>query len=156
MSPHRIVFYSRNETKFTGSTMKEFVRGVLDSCARHDRSSGLTGALLFNESFFVQVMEGDATALSAKMWSLAEDKRHSLMVIMAAGCVPKRSFLTWSVGYAGRSEALDRLYLRYGTSPSLDPTTMTAEGVMALMEEFMAAHAGQFVKHADIHELRAS
>lgn len=129
--------------------MRAFVRGVLESCSKHDREGGLTGALLFNEKYFVQVMEGAPTTLSAKLWELATDKRHSTMVIMGAGAVCRRAFLSWSVGYAGRSTELDGLYMRYSPRPVLDPTVMTADSALGLMEDFMRAEVGQFVRHAD-------
>lgn len=153
MSLHRIVFYSRNETTFNAGSMRDFVRGVLESCSRHDHLSGLTGALLFNEHFFVQVMEGDPASLSEKLWTLAKDDRHSLMVLLQAGEITKRSFVTWSVGYAGRSPALDRIYLAHGPTAKLDPMNMSASGVTDLIEEFIRSDRGQFVKHAAAHDV---
>lgn len=153
MSLHRVVFYSRNETTFSAGSMRDFVRGVLDSCSRHDQQSGLTGALLFNEHFFVQVMEGDHVALSEKLWALAKDDRHSLIVLVSAGEIATRSFLTWSVGYAGRSPELDRIYLRYGPVAKFEPAGMSAAGIVAMVEDFIRGDKGQFVKHAEAHEV---
>jgi hypothetical protein len=153
MPLHRIVFYSSNETSFSSSSMRDFVRNVLESCSRHEALAGLTGALLFNEHFFLQVMEGDKVAISQRMWRLAQDERHSLMVILAAGAIPRRAFLTWSVGYAGRSDELDKLYLRYGPAPKFDPTHMIATSAVDMVEEFVRADHGQFVKHAEPHTL---
>ncbi|MFC7053516.1 BLUF domain-containing protein [Hansschlegelia quercus] len=149
MPLHRIVFYSSNETKLTSSSMRDFVRDVLDNCARLEAISGLTGALLFNERFFLQVMEGDKVAISEQMWKISQDERHSLMVILAAGAIPRRAFLTWTVGYAGRSPELDKLYLSYGPAPKFDPTRMTAASAVDLVQDFIKAEHGQMVKHAE-------
>jgi hypothetical protein len=145
---HRIVFYSKNNIVSAGVSMKELTKDILDSCARYDRHSTLTGALLFNEEYFVQVMEGHRDQISEKMWSLAEDRRHSSMVILGSGRVDRRKFLTWSVGFAGHSEEIDALYLQFCASRTLDPTTMAAECVVNLMSEFVHGDHGQFVKHA--------
>ena len=149
MTLQRIVFYSTNNTPFTDELINDLAEGILESCVRHDPNGDLTGALLFNERYFVQVMEGDRIALAAKMWALAADKRHSTMVMLSADDIERRTFARWSVGFAGRSVASERLCLRFGASRTLDPTTMTGRAVLDLLTEFAQADQGPFVKHAE-------
>ncbi|MHC2087717.1 BLUF domain-containing protein [Methylobacterium sp. CM6244] len=59
----QFVFYSRNLVKLTGGSMRDMVRDILASCNRYDHASGMTGALVFNEDFFLQAMEGETSTI---------------------------------------------------------------------------------------------
>jgi hypothetical protein len=148
MSLSQIVFYSRNLLTLHGGTMRELVRDILASCNRYDRASGFTGALVFNETFFLQAMEGDPVALSDQLWTLAADSRHSGMVLIAARAIEQRDFRGWTVGYAGHTEPLETLYLRYGAKPRLDPTQMSVAGAVALLRAFTEVEGNHCVQRS--------
>ncbi|WP_311274995.1 BLUF domain-containing protein [Methylobacterium sp. WCS2018Hpa-22] len=122
----QFVFYSRNLVKLTGGSMRDMVRDILASCNRYDHASGMTGALVFNEDFFLQAMEGETSTISEQLWALAADSRHSGMVLVSAVPLQQRALRGWMVGYAGRSEALNALYLQYGPTAKFDPTEMSS------------------------------
>lgn len=144
----QIVFFSRNKVKLGGGSMREMVRDILAACNRYDRVSGLTGALVFNEDFFLQAMEGERTAISDQLWGLAADNRHSGMVMVSCRTIERRDFEGWMVGYAGHSEALDAIYMHYGTSAKLDPTDMSVHGVIDLLRAFAHLDGSHFVQRA--------
>lgn len=142
----QVVFYSRNQIKMTGGSMRDMVRDILAACNRYDRGSGQTGALVFNEHFFFQAMEGERAMISDQLWSLAADNRHSGMVLLSARTVERRAFEGWMVGFAGHSDALDALYMQYGTAPRLDPTDMSVQGAIDMMRAFAVLDASHFVQ----------
>jgi len=144
----QIVFYSHNLLTLHGGTLRDMVRDILASCNRYDRASGFTGALVFNEKFFLQAMEGDAVTLSDQLWTLAADSRHSGMVLIAARAIEQRDFRGWTVGYAGHSDPLDTLYLRYGPKPKLDPTQMSLAGAVGLLRAFAEVDGNHFVQRS--------
>lgn len=144
----QIVFYSRNLVKLTGGSMRDMVRDILASCNRYDHASGITGALVFNEDFFLQAMEGETATISEQLWNLAADSRHSGMVLVSAVPVQQRALRGWMVGYAGRSEALNALYLQYGPTAKFDPTEMSVGGIIALLRSFTDLDANHFVQRS--------
>ncbi|MDB5647277.1 BLUF domain-containing protein [Methylobacterium sp.] len=148
MSVSQIVFYSHNLLTLQGDAMREMVRDILASCSRYDRASGFTGALIFNEKFFLQGMEGETAALSEQLWTLAADSRHNAMVLVSARVVERREFRGWTVGYAGRSEALDELYLQFGPKAKLDPTTMSISGAVGLLQAFTQMEGNHFIQRS--------
>lgn len=129
----QILFYSQNHVALSGGSMRDMVRDILASCSRYDRRTGITGALVFNESFFLQAMEGERSAISDQLWSLAADNRHSGMVLLSARAIDRRDFEGWIVGFAGHTPALDALYMHYGCEAKLDPTRMTPQGAIDLL-----------------------
>jgi hypothetical protein len=146
MSFHRLAFYSKNETHFVDEESGEFLAAVASACAKGNPEDSLTGALLFNQDYFVQVMEGDAASISKQLWALTNDQRHSTMTILVAEAVDSRLFDNWSVGFADSSDRSAALYLRFGTSPTLDPTVMSPADVVTLVNEFVRAEHGSLLK----------
>jgi hypothetical protein len=130
--------------------MRDMVRDILAACNRYDRGSGLTGALVFNEHFFLQAMEGEASRISEQLWKLAADNRHNSMILLSARPVHERDFRGWMVGYAGHSEALDALYLRYGPTAKLDPSEMQIPGIVGLLRAFADLDGSHFVQHSGL------
>ncbi|MBH0238303.1 BLUF domain-containing protein [Methylobrevis albus] len=133
----RMSFYSDNNMGAGERPIASEIKAILAACSRYTLASGITGALVFNERYFVQVMEGERSLLSRTVWSIASDARQKNMVLLSAAPINERLFLGWSVGYAGHSEQADALYLRHAIMGALDPSRMTAESVENLVAEFV-------------------
>ena len=60
----------------------------------HNRNSqdGLTGALLFLDGWFMQVLEGDAYLLDRRYAAIAVDSRHAALQLRQRVSLPGRSF----------------------------------------------------------------
>ncbi|WP_238272586.1 BLUF domain-containing protein [Methylobacterium cerastii] len=142
----QIVFFSRNQIRLAGGSMREMVKDILTACNRYDRVSGLTGALVFNDHFFLQAMEGERAAISEQLWKLAADNRHSGMVLMSSRPIEQRDFEGWMVGFAGHSDALDAIYMDYGATPKLDPSAMPVQSAIKLLRAFAHLDGGHFVQ----------
>lgn len=132
----RITFYSRNAIKVGESA--GVIRGILHACSEYSPSSGLTGGLVFNERFYLQVMEGAREQIARQMASIMADERHAGVTLIGMHEIERRDFDGWAVGYAGRTIDAERLFLRYGTVMELDPTRMTGASAEAFVREFTA------------------
>ncbi|ODN69609.1 BLUF domain-containing protein [Methylobrevis pamukkalensis] len=140
----RFVFYSENVGLKSERPSAEHIKSILLSCSRYTFASGISGALIFNESWFVQVMEGERGLTTRSMLSLVQDPRHRAPVLIRAASVDERRFPGWTVGYAGHSEAIDALYLRHGIVSGFHPVGMTADSVENLLAD-MASLNSPFV-----------
>lgn len=135
MTLARVVFFSRNLAKETGSSQAEMVKVMLATCVRHDSASGITGAVLFDHRHFLQAIEGDRTLVSNQLRAVFRDERQGGTTLMSFERIPKREFRGWTVGYAGHDEALDRVYLTYGVLPEFDPSRLSEENALHLLRE---------------------
>lgn len=133
----RAVYYSRNRIKDAGLSPTKEIKAIAASCARNNPSAGITGALIFNDHYFAQVLEGDRKQVSTALWRISQDARHSDPILLTGEAVTERRFPTWSMAFAGHSEAIDRLYLRYGIAVGLDPARMSAPSLMGLIDELV-------------------
>lgn len=136
----RLVYYSRNAVKSLGQPVSTEIKSILNSAARNNPSLGLTGALIFNDAYFSQVLEGDRKAVTSTFCKIARDPRHSDLVIMKAEPIEQRTFLRWSMAFAGHSEELDPLYVKYGIAIGFNPAKMTSENLLGFITETVARH----------------
>jgi hypothetical protein len=84
------------------------VEGVVRLARSRNEGLGITGALMFTEASFAQVIEGSAAALEELMASINADPRHSDIRIIRASCIDERRFGGWSMAYAGPSFYVNR------------------------------------------------
>lgn len=141
----RLVYYSRNAIKSLGSPVKQEIKSILESAKRNNPSLGITGGLVFNEAYFAQILEGDRKAVTSVFCKLAADARHSDLVIMSAEPIENRAFQRWSMAYAGHSEEIDLLYIKYGIALGFNPAKMTSGNLLGFVRETTRL-TGQAVK----------
>lgn len=69
---------------------------------------GITGALMFTQARFAQVIEGSVQSLDDLMSSILKDARHTDVRIIRAVDIEERRFGEWSMAYAGPSFYVNR------------------------------------------------
>lgn len=69
-----------------------------------NRENGITGLLLHHDTRFMQLLEGERQDVHALYRKIADDARHSNLVVeMEIGAI-RRSFPEWQMGYAEAPE----------------------------------------------------
>lgn len=133
----RLVFYSL--VSLDGSNANAFgeVRSALKAGTVHNEKEGITGGLIFNQTYFSQVMEGDRQAISDTFFRIAKNPKHKNIVILDFQPISERTFESWHVGFAGKSELAKKLYIKYGTTSRFDPSKMTASALVSFISELV-------------------
>jgi hypothetical protein len=94
-NPIRQVLYISKKTR----AMPDAELHAIASRARvKNEREGITGALLFVENSFVQVLEGKDAAIENLLAALRADTRHRDITILMDRNVPSRDFQNWSMG----------------------------------------------------------
>jgi len=111
------------------------VQALLTLARRKNRLRDITGLLVFDSRYFLQVLEGDRQVISELYSRLAQDPRHKRLTLMQADPIDQRRFVGWSMGFAA-ADALGRgLMLRHGSTSHFDPFQMRASSALALLTE---------------------
>ncbi len=108
------------------------IEGILNDARRKNRSLDLTGILMFDRQFFLQVIEGDPQQLSDLYARLARDARHKRLKILQFDAISQRSFGDWSMGFAAASNANQQVYLQHGATRLFDPYHLSAAAALAI------------------------
>jgi hypothetical protein len=111
------------------------VDAIVDVASSRNADLGVTGALLFTEVHFAQVLEGAPDAVEELMKSIEADPRHKDVTVLEHSAIDERRFPRWAMAYSGPSIYLDRhLKPLLGTSlHDLEKRQLVAR-LVALME----------------------
>jgi hypothetical protein len=77
---------------------------IVSKARQNNIRDGLTGALLGNEDWFVQVLEGKFEKLTKTMNSILVDRRHKDVFIFEIAVAKERMFENWSMHYSSLDE----------------------------------------------------
>ena len=113
--------------------------GALFSTARaNNKAVQVTGALLCNESVYVQVLEGPEETVTALFEHISRDPRHDSVSVLESGYVGPRVFSRWAMAQVGDEGEADIPLIahRDGISPSAGRrTTSEQDQLLEVMRE---------------------
>ncbi|MDP2409440.1 MAG: BLUF domain-containing protein [Pseudolabrys sp.] len=144
----RLIYHSENHLGSTGGKMIAGLNAIMDAANRNNQRDGITGALLFDTLWFIQILEGEREAISATLRRIMADERHDAVTMMDARPIEARQFGNWWMGLAmlrGDSEAL---FARHGLGPRLDPRQMSAEQTLALAVDLASGNLNRRIDDA--------
>lgn len=135
---HQLVYFSRNTVPGDDRAMLTNLREILSVAQRNNVRDGITGFLIFDKTWFFQILEGERLKVTETYTRIARDTRHSGASIMNARDVADRSFPDWSMGGAMRSVEVQEIYLQHGIGSSMDPSKLNSTKVLQLALDLQA------------------
>ena len=123
---------SRNSLTGSAAALDEQLARVLDVSRRNNRRDGLTGYLVSDGTWFLQILEGDDESVMAALVRIRFDPRHSDVRVISTRQIRMRSFPQWSMGGSLRTPAMRAIFRRHGLE-RIDPATLTAPAILLLM-----------------------
>ena len=127
----RLVYCSENHLGASDGKMVAGLNDILAACERNNRRDDITGALLFDTLWFIQILEGERQAVSKTLRRILADERHSDLTVMDARPAERRLFANWWMGVAMLRGGEQDLLSRHGLS-RLDPRVMTGDTAIAI------------------------
>ena len=125
----RIIYCSQATT----DVAPEELIALLDLSRRNNERDGLTGMLLYCSQSFLQVLEGDTTAIDVTYERIRADDRHINLRLLLDAEVAQPLFPNWTMGFDHvdddqLSEELDG-FTAATTYPLVNPDLITNAGV---------------------------
>lgn len=115
---------------------------LLEVARHNNKRLGVTGMLLYCNNSFLQVLEGDAKALTRLIGIISQDPRHSNFRVLLDEEVPGRLFPDWTVGFENvREDDLAEHLEGFtpGTKYPLADSGIVTDGVVA--QTLLTLHA---------------
>jgi hypothetical protein len=100
---HGLIYVSHSKTDAREETAVDTIRDILTTSRLKNARLGVTGALLFSESCFIQVLEGQKNAVESVFEAIECDVRHRDVTLLSFREMPHRRFSKWSMAYSGAS-----------------------------------------------------
>jgi hypothetical protein len=133
----RLIYASR----FTGEgDFGEVVRTIVNAKSiQNNRLVDVTGFLLAGEGWFLQWLEGPATAIEETFTRIARDKRHADLLTLADGQAERRKFRDWNMGQH-RLGVIDQALLAEVGLEHFQPAGLDAERAERLLTRVGERH----------------
>ena len=130
----RLTYFSENHLD-TSKRVTPQLSAILSKSNGNNRRENITGALMFDDLWFTQALEGERDAVWRTYARILEDERHRGVTVIDARAVETRLFGNWWMGLAQRNDATEQAFARSGFPGRLDPQTLSVDRILGLMSE---------------------
>lgn len=103
----RVVYLSSNSLDLKPEEMIGALNEILSVSQRNNQEAGISGALIFNNGFFGQILEGPESAVEDTFERIQNDERHHNVSLLDARPIEELSFKNWSMGFVGSDKVLE-------------------------------------------------
>jgi len=137
----RLIYFSRVRAGLSRADLKD----ILARSRRNNAAVAVTGALCFDHSRILQVLEGKRLHVNRVFGRILADPRHHEVGIVTFTPVATRLFPVWSMLYVGADRLTQDVCRRFCGVTGFRPDRLTAERATALVAHFagLAAPGGE-------------
>ena len=104
MSLFRLVYASTSLLSDKPYLAREQIEQILLVSRRNNEAAKITGALLFSDTNFSQVLEGPRAEVERLYKTLNHDPRHKDLILLLSEPLAARQFSDWSMAYIGPNQ----------------------------------------------------
>lgn len=144
---YQLIYYSRNTVDGSDREMLTNLREILAKSQHNNSRDGITGYLIFDKTWFIQILEGDRDAVTTTYRRIATDPRHSSASILNTRDVKDRLFPNWTMAGALRTPEMQEVYLEHGIGGAIDPTRLTSDQVVRLALDLHQFEQSKRLRH---------
>jgi hypothetical protein len=134
----RLTYYSRNHVDRLAGPMQDRIHDILIESVANNRRDDITGALIHDDRWFAQALEGPETMVSATFERILRDRRHADVRLIKMQPVATRRFAAWWMACVARSADNADLFRHHCESECFDPQLMRADRLGDLIEAAVA------------------
>ncbi|HEX8374684.1 MAG TPA: BLUF domain-containing protein [Geminicoccaceae bacterium] len=135
---HQLIYYSRNVVTGGDREMLTNMRDIVSASQRNNSRDGVTGFLIFDKTWFVQILEGERAKVVETYNRIGRDTRHTGATIINVRDVAERLFPNWTMGGAMRTPEMQEVYLGHGIGGALEPAKLKSGQIVALALDLQA------------------
>ena len=95
MSLHCLIYTSIATQKMPDEELK----AILAKARPHNCQLQITGMLLYQDPFFMQILEGEEDIIQQQFERIAKDSRHHKVSIIYKKSIDERNFSDWTMGF---------------------------------------------------------
>ncbi len=133
MSLARLIYISENQIDPSRGSLVGQLGSILSASNRNNRRDGITGALVFDDKWFLQALEGEKRAIWKTFERIAADERHTGTLLIEMMDVKERVFGNWWMGLATRTPATASTFAPYMRDGLFTADDMGGKQIISLM-----------------------
>ena len=122
-------------SRMASAVVHDDLTNILEASCRNNEKRGITGALCYAATGFLQCLEGPSDVINELYGSIIRDTRHVDVTLLAYSHIHQRTFAKWAMAYI-RADEVDNLILRkYCAQCTFDPFAMSPEQASGFLAE---------------------
>ncbi|HYH18918.1 MAG TPA: BLUF domain-containing protein [Azospirillum sp.] len=125
----RLIYFSR----LAGRVSKADLKSILTRSRVNNARTDVTGALCFDNRYFLQILEGRRVHVNRVFARIAGDSRHCDVSLVSFTPVAERLFPSWSMMFVGADQLTRETCRRFCGVEAFRPERLTAERAAALV-----------------------
>jgi hypothetical protein len=139
---YRLVYHS--QSRISGSSAEVFrsILGIVKASRRNNARVGVTGALMFYDGAFSQVLEGDQAPVKEVFGWIRADQRHDRLSLLSFATTTERAFAKSAMAVIGTSEQDRERCNVVLAGKSYDPALMTTNELILTLQRLVDDSGG--------------
>jgi len=137
----RLTYFSRNHCDRPGRPPDDGIKDILIESVANNRRDDVTGALIHDQAWFAQALEGPEAVVSATFERILRDRRHSGVRLVKLQTVPARRFAAWWLAVVARTPDNADVFRHYGESECFNPELIATDRLGDLIEALVGRAA---------------
>jgi hypothetical protein len=137
----RLTYFSRNRLGEWYSSKDAGIAEILATSVANNLRDCITGALICDDDWFVQALEGSENKVSAAFERILRDQRHRDVSLVAIQAVSERRYPNAALACVVRGQDNDDLFRQYGENQSFDPRQVRPDRLSDLIEALVRRKA---------------
>ncbi|MEM7143758.1 MAG: BLUF domain-containing protein [Verrucomicrobiota bacterium] len=139
---YRVVYISEATDSFSESELEE----LLEHARVNNRRLGISGILLYEQNFFLQMIEGPARSIISLYATIRKDPRHKNIFTISEGDAVERQFGQWTMahykfepGDSGFEEGYLRIMTSFQSADQLSREAAFVDQYLAQLRDLLPA-----------------
>lgn len=108
---------------------------ILKQSQSHNSKAQITGVLLFNTRYFLQILEGLEPEIDALYQRILSDQRHLNVKLIGRRPLEQRHWSRWSMALLTPGASNQALMRKYCRAEEFNPALLNADNARSLMQE---------------------
>ena len=128
----RVLYVSRA----VGPQTSTVTTSILSAAQSHNRQHGIGGVLCQGQGLYLQVLEGERSAINHLYARIVADRRHTDVEMLFFEEITERRFAGWSMAHVNLADNDPMVRMKH---PEFDPYSAPGAFVMTLVDELLAS-----------------
>lgn len=112
----QLIYVSKSDSKLSINELSK----IFEEATRRNKIASITGFIVYNKEYFMQVIEGCEDKINNLYEVIAQDSRHTNLLLLGTRDNDIRDFEDWNLGYIYSEKVIkDFLYLKTGNKSFL-------------------------------------
>jgi hypothetical protein len=128
----RLLYVSRA----VGPQTSTLTASILSTARENNRANGITGVLCHGQGLYLQVLEGERSAVNARYARIVADRRHRDVEMLHLEEITERRYPEWFMAHVSLSDNDPMIMMQH---PKFDPYSASGAFVLQLVDKLVVS-----------------